>query len=360
MQSDATQVDDRFHAFASLNYADRKGAEHHYYDELARRGIISVSHRAMSQTTETHLRNQAPFEWSFLPPPETMTKNLGEFVCQSLARRPARFAGPPTQAPRRKFGIIRGVPVDGSAPDVAPLRDALAACHEDVVVADDKQSSSSRLALDAIIEMKSANVTTVICVCDAGEVRADLMPAASSQRYQPEWVLSTYIDADLDNSMNQAPVDQITHVLGVSFRNKLLRRQDMPWYWAIKEVDPTAEPTANDYYSLQARYSSFLLLASGIQMAGPRLTPERFQAALFGTRFPNPAPGAAPSFQARVGFDGRRHTMIDDGTLFWFDPGRPGTVDPSTAGRVCYIANGKRFGRGVWPADDSGFFADCT
>jgi hypothetical protein len=143
----------------------------------------------------------------------------------------------------------------------------------------------------------------------------------------------------------------------VSFRNKLLPRQDMPWFWALREADPNADPGATTYYSADSRYEQLLLLASGIQLAGPHLTPQTFAAGLQRARFPNPGAQGPPYYQARVGFDGGRHTMSADATMFWFDPSRPGTIDPSSPGAICYVDHGRRYGLGQWAKSDPVFFS---
>jgi hypothetical protein len=344
--------------FATLNYVDRHGAEHEFYDEMARRGVISVSHRAQSQTTEQHFRQYAPYEWSFLPGADTMLRNIGQFACRTLAGQPARYAGPQYQNATRKFGVIRQVTADRTAVDLGPLNEEFRRCGLDPPksVDDEEMTSSTRAAVGPVIGMKNEDVTSVICICDILETRNDLMPAASAQAYQPEWLLSTYIDNDVDNAMNGAPADQAAHVLGVTFRNKLLPRDQMPWFWALREQNAADAVQPNDYYSLQARYSSLLLLASGIQMAGPNLTPQTFQAALWKIRFSNPGAAGPPYWQARVGFDGNRHTMVDDASLYWYDPARPGTVDPSTRGAICHVLSGRRFSLGQWPDNDPGMF----
>jgi hypothetical protein len=196
-----------------------------------------------------------------------------------------------------------------------------------------------------------------MCLCNPVDLREIYMPTASAQGYQPEWVETSYINNDLDNTYagGNAPPDQSSHVIGVSFRNRLLPKQDMPWYWAVKEADPTYEPAAGAYYSVNSRYLQLLLLASGIQLAGPDLTPESFRAGLQRARFANPGAGAAPFFQARVGFQGPRHTMSTDAAMFWFDPRTPGTVDPSIPGAVCYVGGGRRYSQGQWPTADPAF-----
>lgn len=364
MFADAVKVDEEIHAFASIGYSARGGAEYHYYDELARRGIISVAHR-MGLVGESHYREQAPYEWHFLPSTDLMLRNYGEFVCNLLAGKSPAFAGPAISLREvRKFGLIYQRTQDGSVPDVSLLVNTMSACGATPVVVEDSRKDDEPTRETGVVALSNQGVTSVICWCDLGDTRNIHMDSATKQAFFPEWLVSTYIDQDLDNAFNTSNPDHGRHVIGVSFRNKFLTKFEMPWYWAVREVDSGYDPTAdgqdNDYYHLQARYSSLLLLASGIQMAGPKLTPETFAQGLAKTRFPNPSPGAAPYYQGRVGFEGGRHTMLSDGVMFWYSLSQPGIVNPSTPGRVCYVFGGQRFGLGRWPKTDAPFQQECS
>ncbi|GAC1442878.1 MAG: hypothetical protein NVSMB55_14840 [Mycobacteriales bacterium] len=360
MRDDAVAVNEELQAFASLAYCNASGADHHYYDALAERKTISITDGNLTTGVESHYAAHAPYEWNVQPGIETILANTAEFVCGKLAGRPPRYAGPTqARAATRKFGLIYTRAVDGTVPDIAPLRNGLKACGTDlVVVRDDQSTDASRNGVNTIVSMQNAGVTSILCLCSVLDTRGVYMPAASGQAYQPEWVESTYINNDLDNSYaGNAPPDQASHVLGVTFRNKLLPKQDMPWYWAIREADPGADPQGNTYYAANSRYEQLLLLASGIQLAGPKLTPQSFAAGLQRARFPNPGAEGPPYFQARVGFDGGRHTMSADAAMFWYDPQRPGTIDPSVPGAVCYVDRGRRVSLGQWSRSDPVFFA---
>ena len=370
MQTDANNDVTATHPFAALNYIPRSGAEYEYYDQLARQHVISAIHAVAAGATDAHFNKMAPYEWSFLPSVDTMLRNYGQFVCAQLAGKPPTYAGIPVRnAPVRVFGlIIEEAQGTGIAPDPGPLESELSACHVSIAVTeyDQVSSSSPHNGVDVIAGMTNASpeVTSVICLCDGNEVKGALMQAAEAQAYEPEWLLGTYLDSDLDNSLSGGPSDQAGHALGVLFRNKLLPGEDMPFYTAIKEVDPGHDvggANGGRYYALAARYSSLLLLASGIQLAGPHLTPETFQAGLQRARFANPGAGGPPYFQGRVGFEGGRHTMLSDGTMWWYDPNRQSNVfpDSQTPGAVCYIDHGRRYGLGAWPSDVKAFF-DAT
>ncbi|MDQ1446102.1 MAG: hypothetical protein QOI20_2566 [Acidimicrobiaceae bacterium] len=358
MQADAQDAYD-LASFAALNYSARSGAEYSFYDAAARLKIVSVAHRVQAQATDAHFRRQSPYEWSSVPTVDSMLRNYGQFLCGSLAGRPPKYAGGTTAgAAKRVFGVIVQEAADGSRPDLKPLQDEMARCDASIAatVNDRVTSATGRTGQAVIAAMTDADVTSIICLCDGKELRETIMPAASAQLYEPEWLVGSYLDNDLDNSLNGAPNDQSAHVLGLVFRNKLLAKQDMPFYWALKEANPTSDPQGGAYYSVAARYSSLLVLASGIQMAGPHLTPDTFAAGLLRTRWANPGAGAPPYFQAPAGFDGGRRTFIDDASMFWLDPNRQSTVDPQNTGAVCYVRRGERHRLGDWPTGDQPFF----
>ena len=359
MRADAVAVDEDMQAFASLAYAGCNGADHHYYDALAERGIISVVDGNTTNGIERNYQRRSPYQWNVMAGPDTILAQTAQFVCSSLAGKPPRYAGGrQAQAQTREFGVITTRATDGTTPDLAPLLDGLRACGvEPLVKVDDTTTAPAREGVNTIVQMQDAGVTSVMCLCRGNDVSGVYMPAASAQGYQPEWVQSSYINTDLDNTYGggKAPADQSRNVIGITLRNKLLPRQDMPWHWAVKEVAPTYEPPASSYYSAHSRYVQLLLLASGIQLAGPELTPESFARGLQAAQFPNPGAGTAPYFQARVGFQGPRHTMSDDAAMFWFDPQRPGTIDPSVPGAICYVDRGRRYAPGQWPTGDPAF-----
>ncbi|HVE76017.1 MAG TPA: hypothetical protein VND22_04515 [Actinomycetota bacterium] len=356
--ADAQQVDQEIGAFASLSTGLRWGQEHHYYDELARRKILSVAHGAGGQLTEERLKEFAPYQWAVLPGMDTMLRNYAEFVCNGLAKKPPRFAGAKEQLEtERVFGLIYQRTTDGNTPDISPLEDGLDRCGVTLKVKleDNPSADTGRNAGNLMIQMSGEGVTSIICLCQCNDVRDHMMPASSGQGYFPEWLLSTYINNDVDNCHRTSPPDQSRSIIGLTFGNKHLLREDMPWYWALKEVNSSYNPGEGSYYHLSARYASLLLLASGIQMAGPNLTPETFAAALQKTRFPNPGAGLAPYYQARVGFEGGKHTMIGDAGMFWYDAAAQSAIEPSQVGAVCFVDLGLRYRLGRWPKEEPRF-----
>lgn len=356
MQSDAVLAATEIKAFASLGYVDRKGAEYYYYDELARRGVISVAGRLVNNGTEERLREFAPYQWNVYPAIETAMSLIGNGICATLAGMPPQGGGPTIQAqPERVFGLIVQKATDGSKPPADILRGRLATCGVELAAEHEDQADSADTT-GAMLKMQNAGVTSVICLCSVDTAREGYTQAATQQGYLPEWVMSTYLNMDLDNSYHGTTPEQQDNVLGFVLWNNLLPRQQMFWWKALKEQAPGEDPAGAVYYDYAARYHQLLLLASGIQAAGPELTAEAFEAALHDLQFPNPGAGQAPFFQPRVGFEGGRHTMIDSAALFWYSAQDGGTVDPGFPGAVCYVDNGRRFTASSFPTGPQPFF----
>ncbi len=359
-RADAIAVQEELKAFASLAYCNAGGADRAYYDALADKKVISIPDGNLITGSESAYARKAPYQWNVQAGVDTITGNLGQFACATLAgRAPVYAGGTQRQAAVRKFGLIYTRATDGSVPDLGPLRASMKACGSSLTeVQEDATADASRNGVNAIVTMRNAGVTSLMCLCGAADTRGKYMVAASGQGYQPEWLMTSYGVNDLDNTYSggNAPPDQTGHILGLTFRNKLLPKQDMPWYAAVREADPTSDPQGNSYYASNSRYAQLLLLASGIQLAGPKLTPESFERGLQAARFPNPGAGAAPLYQARVGFEGRRHVMSADAAMWWYDPNRPGTIDPSVPGSICYVDRGRRTGLGQWKRSDPAFF----
>ncbi len=352
MQADADRVHDEMEAFASLAYVPRAGAEHHYYDRLARLGIVSVDSHA-SNREESHLAKYAPYQWAYLPSFDVMMRNFAEFICKSLAGRPPRYGGVGTselETPR-EFGLVYHVSDDGSSPSRTTLLAALKSCKVEPAVVTQYTD-----AQQTVLQLKNANATSVICLCQ-GDQYFTMMPEATNQVYFPEWLISSYHYLDYDSAAQKYPNEQSAHAFGVTFHNKWLPQKQMPWYQAIKEADPDYE-TGDDGYASSAyeRYYELLVLASGIQMAGPNLTPKTFQEGMFKAYFPPPGSGRDPLYYAGGGFSPGDHTMVQDGTMIWYSQSEMGYTTNVRRGTFCYIKNGLRYGLGQWPRGDPKFF----
>ena len=215
----------------------------------------------------------------------------------------------------------------------------------------------------AAVQARQNQITTVVCLCGNTENGAYKDPGFTSQGYHPEWINTDIGPLDWDgfdqSGQGATPGDQYPYILGLRSYNKSLGLADMPWWWAVKEVDPAL--AFSGAQNISWAYWAMLMLASGIQAAGPHLTADTFQQGLMQTRFPNPGADGPPYFQGRVGFGTDQRSMIDTLAPIWFDvnassyeynglgggqnQGGPG----GSTGAYCYVNHGARFGLGDWP-----------
>ena len=344
--ADAVTVDQTVRAFASLPYSDNGGADFYYYDELARRKIVSVYAGLGTSASEAKLKSKHPYQWGIIPPADRIADNLGEWVCKNLKGRPTTWGGDDVNGKPRKYGILLSPSPDGTEPPIGPLRKRLAACGiAKPIEVEVPYSESQGSARTAALRLKNEGITTVLPWTHVSTLFLSVYPAADQAQYTPEWVVTSNLQLDEDTAGLLAPASQTSHSFGLRFQNKNRSVADLPANWAIKEADPGAEDIslANEKYI----YQPLMVLASGIQAAGPNLTPETFGAALSKLQFPNPDHGAAPWYQAHVGFQGD-HTWFDDATPVWWRPGETSRQVAQPTGAYCYVDGGRRYELGEW------------
>jgi hypothetical protein len=373
MQADATALETNPQgAFAEITYPEQGGAEEVFYDALAAQPhpVISVQGMilALPAADQAHLAAHAPYMWNYMPTPDIVERNLVDVVCKQLAGKPPSHAGAPTSAkPTRVFGILRGVRAGVPAYDYSILQNGIQACTGTAPVYKEYESSSNNTGTDvatALQAMSFAGVTSIACLCPTEEWEQWVSTGADGQDYYPEWLVSNLGDMDGNESLFLGRQDQASHTIGVRSLNKELPPLDTPYVWAIHYESPSnPKPPYNNRNSAwdDYVYHDLLLLASGIQMAGPKLTPQTFSEALHAVQFPNPGCDGPPSYQACVGFPGESHTMQQSFTEIWYDL-RQGNPDINTnqPGAYCYVDRGLRHSLGSWPSVDRLGQYPCT
>lgn len=355
MTNDAVKVDKEIGAFGAVMYSEQDGRQYVYFDALAQRKIVGVMTGLLGQSRadEAHMRARAPYQWDYTPSTDRMFRGYGEFLCNQLAGRPPAYGGPysfPT--PKRRFGILVDTAFKDTPPfDIEPMTRVLEACGETPVVLEWDQATPPTALLT---KLRDEEVTSVMYTGQAGVLALRIMNDATAQRYQPEWLVWNLGYQDSDGSAHLYPAEHADHVLGLQVYNKQLRPEDMPYVWAAREVNPAALSSPTDSLdSYQRLYASLLVLASGVQLAGPELTPQNMQRGLFEASFPNPGAGGPPYYQGRVGFPGV-HTMQQDMTMVWLSQSEASPTS-RRAPSYCYVQQGRRYGLGRWPREEIPF-----
>jgi len=317
-----------------------------FIDAAAKRGVITIDNGPYVATATQAARN-APYQWSYAPYLDTIERNAAEFACRALAGRPASHGGPAVQFTTRKFGILYSPNENGLAgPEYATLRDGLASCGQAAPAYEYRYSATDPSAnAQTYAQMRQDGITTVFLVASGSYVNSMTTPQDSS--YQPEWFILGLDGQTRSATTGQHP-EQAEHRFGLNPLDKLLAPGVSPAGVASASVGLTS--------TNERLYHQLLVLASGVQAAGPHLTPKTFADGLAQLHFPNPGSGQRPTYQASVGF-ADSSAMIDDIGLLWWDNTQqsPDPVGPGT-GAFCSVGGGTRWRLGTWPGDDPGLF----
>lgn len=352
----------KLNIFADVGYCDVKGSEGFFFKQLARRGIVGVADKP-SLSTEADLAEFHPYFWTYLPTYDKGIRHLGELSC-SLNGQLASHAGPQYITAQRKFGIITATYDDAPTPDTSAIIASLKACGIDPVRTEVKQERDAgatqgasqatiQQAQAAALRLRQDNVTTVLVLLHS-EVTKQIYATFSAQGYQPEIGITSYLYNDQDLFFSSLPTDQSSHTFGVSTWNRFQRVADEPWYQAMNEVDPghVYMYAPGDYFGTNFDYRSLQVLAAGIQLAGPNLTPANFAAGLQRAKWPNPSDRSTPG---KVTVAPGTHSYMEDSAVIWWDP-TGGNSEYGGDGQFCYVDGGKRFRFGSYPKGAPGLF----
>ena len=338
-QADALTVSDRIGAFAELN-----GASGPFTDALARKQVIAFGTPYLSR--EWH-EDRRPYNWSFATDCTIITETVAEIANNQLVGKDAAFAGEGLQGKPRKFATLApenpeyqqcvdaGELIISAAGNPTPARIAY---KLDI-------PSMSNQAANVVARLKSDGITTVVCGCDP-IFPVFLTSRAAEQGYNPEWIITGSAGTDLDIVGQLYDKDQWSRALGVSYLGSFLPQRAGLGYAAYKAVRQD-EPA----FAVETIYAQMYMLALGIQLAGPNLTPETYEQGMFAY------PGGTGPF-GTWSFGPGKYTPTSDARIIWWNNdqvspfnNKPGTYIESyggqrfTPGRIPEEAQPKVFGR---------------
>lgn len=351
--------------FASAGYCDQMGTEQYYFDELSRHGVVNIANKPLL-VTEAQIAKNHPYQWSYLPTFDKGTRHLAELAC-SLKDGNAEHGGAEVANMPRKFGVLTNTYTDAPTPDYTPALAALDACGTEPVVHavqvergsegngyQQQSPDTLQQVSNAVVDWRLKDVTSVIVLTHTSTT-AQLLTTLDGQGFQPEILVSSYLYNDEDAFINSQPVSQTAHMFGITVRNKTMRQvEDEFFYRAVQETAPQVvwDYAPNTYYGARWNYYMMLVLFSGIQLAGPHLTPESFAAGLMRAKWPNPPHKNTPG---KVTVSPGTHSYMEDASIIWWSP-TEASEDYATRGGFCYVDGGKRRRLGQYTPGDPGLF----
>jgi hypothetical protein len=304
-------------------------------------------------------RANAPYAWSWHASNDRIMDIGGELVCKQLANKPPEFnerkdANFDYSKPRI-FGAVV-LEQGGGTTNQDLMKKALARCGVSLkrIVAYRLDSGQASLGA-AMTQFKTDGVTTILDFGDQLST-STMATAATKQQYFPEWV--AYGTHNLEQSSFVQGIDpaQWKHAIGLSFSELPRTIGEMDWYIAACQVDPNCANLGLGYsgegpVGTQSVFTTFLEMANGLQLAGPRLTADSYARGLHTlSRRPEPSWAVGGSFQDPDPWTFEKYAQFE-----WWDPN---ATDPATGGQGAwtYVNNGRRYTTGEVPTTPLPFF----
>lgn len=288
--------------------------------------------------------------WTVDPPMDHRLRTGGRFICRVLKGKNAVHAGDEFRDRQRKFAIVV-LEESAGGPDPGPLQETLKACGVD--------ARPFRLPYWAMYtdyttlmnNLKSEGYTTVLPV--APYVQGQLFAGATRARYYPEWVdmgiAGVHLEYIWGGPGRADTVGHAEHAFGVVAEFSL-----RPGVGEARALAAWREGGARGDGNAEPWYDPLLVIAAGIQGAGPNLTPDTFAEALRSMRFPNPNAGAPPYWQPGIGFGRGDPGFRNDYAIWWWSDeaqAQQTVVGDDGRGSFCYVDRGARFTAETFPVD---------
>jgi len=307
-------------------FADLSATSEPYADALARRGVVGFGTPYLSRAWHDQ---RGPFMWSLATNGTEVAEFASEFAAKRLAGGNADYAGgglqgrpriiatmapenswyqESVQAARARFEAISGQP---SGPNYQYVLDL---------------GTMSNQAANLVPRLKADGVTTIVCGCDP-VFPVFLSGAAAREGYFPEFIIAGTALTDADIVGQLWDQQFAANAFGISSLAPQVPPQETIAYEAFKLVRPDQEPA----FSVDLIYFQMYMLAIGVQMAGPNLTPETFRDGMYA--YP-PRGGNNEGPLGLWDFGPGDHTAADDVREIYWDPD---AVSPYNGRQGSYI-----------------------
>ena len=184
----------------------------------------------------------------------------------------------------------------------------------------------SSQAANVISQLQNDGITTVVMAAVTPVFPVYLTSRAAEQGYTPEWVVAgvALTDADIVGQLFQQ--SEWSHAFGVTFAGPVEAKQNTFGYAAYKSINPGSEP-AN---AVDIIYAQMYEMAIGIEMAGPDLTPQNFEAGM--RAYPGSQAGASNALYGTWDFPTGHFTPQVDSAFIYWDPNKVSPITTRRAG----------------------------
>jgi len=351
--ADAVTVAQQLHAFASINGPGETTA---YEEELAREHVLCMV--CGDSATYGQIEQNAPYLWANLPTADTSLFETVDYVVAKLNHKDAVWAGDPSfHTKPRTFIVVSETsepPSPGFAELTAALTQKLRAGRVRMASTTDLQYTLNLTTLPTQAatlaeKLKTSGATSVVFAGDP-IMPIYLTKACANIGYFPEWIITGIVLTDTSTLGRYYDQQEWAHAFGVTSlgvpvpvasgdANHLYRW----WYGANATPASLAAP------AILPPITQFF---TGVQLAGPDLTPATFTTGLF--RAP-PTGGGPTSPLAAYGHQGAAplpsYSSPADYTFLWYDATAKGPDEEGQngTGLMRYVNGGVRYKAGTVP-----------
>ncbi|HEX9888321.1 MAG TPA: hypothetical protein VGA69_02500 [Nitriliruptorales bacterium] len=339
-RADAIENHDHVRPFAVLNFAFHSGDP--YTQEMASRGVMVFGGGLMQPAA--FFRQHPGQIWAFLPSMERWADLYTTHVCRRVVSHPVSFSGNAGENGQpRRYGLIRTH--DDSHPELLALaraiEDRLHACGVEFAAESTfpqagffSQPDTTGYSLEGMARFQEAGVTTVLW---AGGLETNYSKAAGRLNYHPEWIVAgdSFLESGMNASANDPTVwDRAWVITPVEMQPPPAEKACTRAY---TESDPDGRADGEMWGCNW--YVPIRQLFTGIQVAGPRLTPQAVDQGFHAI----PATASTDPLVAACSYEPNDYTCVKDGIAMWWDPNAEDTG--------CYRIPeaGRRYLSGQWP-----------
>lgn len=322
------------------SFADLTAESEPYASALWQDGILGFGDPYMPNYWH---QQHAPYDWSLATDGTDLATDIGNYAVQKLcpAGSPAAYAGGALKGQPRKFAGIapQNELYQVSATVFKQVMEAHG-CPVDNFEYTLDLGTESQQAANLVAQLKAKGYTTIICGCDP-IFPVYLSGQAAQQSYLPEFVEigAALVDQDYVGQLYNQQFYE--HAFGIS-PNEATVPYSQTLGYAAYEVGCKEAPTIcngqGPSFFVPIIYLQLDMLAIGIQMAGPDLTPATYQNGMFA--YP-PKLGPAGLW----GWSKTQYTIPNDfREVCW----SPTTISPFNGKPGAYVEAGNRGAR--WTA----------
>jgi len=359
-RADAERAHQRLRPFAAV-MADGAPDTQPYLESMSGRGVLVFLNPRSVVKPQSYLARNAGLVWGYNPTVEQAAHMYARLVCRQVVPFRASFSGNVGEnGEPRKLGQLYAD--DPDVPELAQMSRLIAAqvkaCGGNITAthtvskarpeaaAAAGDTGPNREVAQAVAAFKAAGVTTVLWT---GLSAASPTIAASSIQYRPEWIVISALDMDKNDTAALENQDQWSRAWVVTQATYVADYNREECTQSARNTDPTLSTLAQSYRCEQW-YIPLRQLFTGIQVAGPRLTPQSMDEGFHAI----PAIASTDASIPACFYLPGDYSCVKDAMAEWWDPTGPATGTYGTKGCYRVPDRAARYVLGDWPRHNLG------